>query len=182
MIALRNNRMLRFILLSGVPLVTALILLIGTVTLHVPGFSPLFFAHAMTRQATCVSTRGTQPTLCNQHNPIEQGCTQDARTVEAVFAFDAKNTLIGEVDLRHSQLCNALWVRTITFASAPQVRAVDALLSLNDGNVQDHQRNTRLPDHRLIAFTDMSQPTMLPKTVAGVFYLRGQTQPITILL
>jgi hypothetical protein len=97
-----------------------------------------------------------------------------------VSVFTNQNTLIGEVDLRHSNVCKSYWVRTIAYATTSQVQAVDAVFSFNDGQVQDHQTTSVQPGQRLIAFTDMSQPTMLAKTVAGVFHLRGQTQPMTI--
>lgn len=178
---LKNNRFQRILLLLGVPLVTTVVLLIGTVALRVPSFTLLSFAHAMTRQATCASTQGTQQTLCNQQNPIEQGCTQDAHTVEKVSVFNTQNALIGEVDLRHSQVCKAYWVRTIAYANASQVQAIDAILSFNNGNVQDHRNSNVQSGQRLIVFTDMVQPTIIPK-IAGVFHLRGQTQPLTISL
>jgi hypothetical protein len=156
-------------------------LLIGTVALHLPGVSLFSFAHAMTRQATCASTQGTQQTLCNQQNPIEQGCTQDAQTVEKVSVFDPQNTLIGEVDLRHSQTCQAYWVRTIAYANASHVQAVDAIISLNNGTIQDRQNSTVPSGQSLVVFTDMVQPTMAFK-IAGAFHLRGQTHPLTISL
>jgi hypothetical protein len=172
---MKNNHVQRIFLLLGVPLVTTLVLLIGTVALRVPGISPFSFAHAMT---TCVSTQGTNPILCNQQNPVAQGCTQDARTLEEVSAFDTKNTLIGKVQLRHSPACKTFWVRTIAIAS--QVQAVEATISLNDGQVQVHQNNDIQPDQRLVVITDMIQPTKNPRIVAGVFHLDGQTQPIII--
>jgi hypothetical protein len=177
---MKNNRVQRILLLLGVPLVTTLILLIGTVALRIPGFSPFSFAHAMALQPTCTSTQGAQQNLCNRQNPVVQGCTQDAQTLEEVSVFDTNNTLIGEVQLRHSQTCKALWVRTIANANASQVQAVDATISLNDGQVQDHQNTNAQPGQRLVVITDMIQPTMVPKTVAGVFHLGGQTQPMTI--
>lgn len=177
---LKNNRVHRVLLLLGVPLVTTLVLLIGTVELRVPGFSLLSFAHAMTLQPTCASTQGTQQDLCNQQSPVTQGCTKDAQTIEVVSVFNTQNILIGEVDIRSSKTCRAYWVRAIAYANASQVRAVDATISFNDGKVQDHQNNNAQPGKRLVAFTDMIQPTMVPKTVAGVFHLNGQTQPMTI--
>jgi hypothetical protein len=176
----KNKRILRILLLLGVPLVTTLMLLMGTAVLHTPGFSPFSFAHAMTLQSTCASTQGTQPNLCNQQNPVAQQCAQDAQSIEVVSVFTTQNTLIGEVDIRHSNICKASWVRTIAYTNASQVQAVDATISLNDGKVQDHQNTIVQPGQRLIAFTDMTQPTVLPKTLAGIFHLRGQTQPMTI--
>jgi Protein of unknown function (DUF2690) len=129
----KNNRVLRTLLLLAVPLATTLVLLISTVGLHSPGFSPLSFAHATMLQATCASTQGTQANLCNQQNPVTQGCVQDAQLTERVSVFTAQNTLIGEVDLRHSNRCKAYWVRTIAYANT-QVQAVHALILLNDGN------------------------------------------------
>src|SRR5262249_5854543 len=111
--ALKNNRIQHLLLALGVPFVTTLVLLIDTRGLRVPGFSPSSFAHAMTLQPTCASTQGTQQNLCNQQNPLTQGCVQDAQTLEAVSVFDTHNSLIGEVQLRHSQTCKTLWVRTI---------------------------------------------------------------------
>jgi hypothetical protein len=178
---LKNTRFQHTLLFLGVPLVTTLVLLIGTVALHLPGSSLFSFAHAMTLQATCASTQGTQQTLCNQHNPIAQGCTQDAQTVEKVSVFDPQNTVIGEVDLRHSQACQAYWVRTIANANASHVQAIDAIISFNNGTVQDHQKSTIQPGQRLLVFTDMVQPTMVPQ-FAGVFHLQGQAHPLSISL
>lgn len=177
---LKNARVQRILLLLGVPLVTTLVLLIGTIALHVPGFTLLSFAHAMAHQPTCASTQGTQPNLCNKQNPIAQGCTQDVQMLEVVSVFTKQNMLIGEVDLRYSNTCKSYWIRTIAYANAPQVRAVDAIISFDDGQVQDHQNNNAQPGQRLIVFTDMIQPTMLPKIASGVFHLYRQTQPITI--
>jgi hypothetical protein len=176
----KNHRVQRILLLLGVPLVTTLILLIGTAVFHIPGSSPFSFAHAMTLQSTCASTQGANPDLCNQQNPFAQGCTQDAQTIEAVAVFDTNNSLIGEVHLDHSQICKTLWVSAIANANASQVQAVDATISLNDGQVQDHQNSNVQSGQPVVATTDMIQPTMTPKTLAGVFHLSGQTQPIII--
>lgn len=178
---LKDARVLRILLLFGMPLVTTMILLISTITLRIPGFSLSSFAHAMTRQATCASTQGTQQALCNQQNPLEQGCVQDAQTAEKVSVFDLQNTLIGEVDLRHSQACQAYWVRTIAYANALQVQAIDAIISFKNGKVQDRQNSNTQPGQRFLVFTDIIQLTMVP-TIEGVFHLRGQPSPLTISL
>jgi hypothetical protein len=177
---MKNNRVQRILLFLGVPLVTTLVLLIGTFVFRIPGFSPFSFAHAMTLQPTCASTLGTDPNLCNQQSPFAQGCTQDAQTIEAVAVFDTNNTLIGEVHLDHSQTCKTFWVSTIANANVSQVQAVDATISLNNGQVQDRQNTNVQSGQALVAMTDMVQPTMAPKTLAGVFHLSGQTQPMTI--
>jgi hypothetical protein len=178
---LRNNRMQRIFLLLGIPLITTLVLLISTVGFRVPGFSLFSFAHSMTLQ-TCSNTQGTQQNLCKQQNPVTQGCTQDAQTLEEVSAFNEQNTLIGEVDFRHSQICKTYWVRTIAYANAPQVQAIDATVTFNDGKVQDHKNSNVQPGQSMVVFTDMLLSTPSPKTLAGVFHLSGQTQPMTILL
>jgi hypothetical protein len=170
---LKQLRLSQLLLLMGGPFVIALALLIGITALHAPAFSLLSLAHAMMLRSTCASTQGTQPNLCNQQNPAMQGCTQDAQTLEGVSVFTPQNALIGEVDLMHSTTCKTMWVRTIAYANAGDVQAIDATISLNDGQVQDHQTHRGHAGQRLVAATDMVQFSVFPKTLAGIFHLQG---------
>ena len=181
---LKNNQVLRFPLLLGIPLITTLVLLIGTTAFHLSSFSLLSFAHAMMLPSTCANTQGAQQNLCEGQSPTAQGCIQDAQTVELQSVY-FQNTLIGEVDLRHSITCNTYWVRTIGYANAtPQIQSVDATISLN-GKVHESTESSSPHGQRMIAVTNMlfwplTQKLRAAPSFSGVYRLGGQNPPITI--
>jgi hypothetical protein len=179
----KNKPMLRTLLILGVTSVTTLILVIGLVVLHIPGFSPLASAHAPQHQSTCATTSGTLLNLCDQQDPIVQGCAQDAQSIESVFAYH-QGTLIGEVDLRHSTLCNTYWVRTIAYASAiPPVNAIDAYITFTNGSVSDSGQIALQSGQPATVYTEMAyQHFSMSTNQYGTFHLTGTASPITISL
>lgn len=178
---IKSNQTLRTLLILGVTLVTTLVLVMGTVALRVPGFSLLAFAHAAVSGPTCATTKGTQQNLCEQQDPTEQGCANDAQSLEVETVYTKQNVLIGEVDLRHSATCKSYWVRTIAYANATQVQAIEAIMVFQNGKTDDaHQ--TVSNGQETIAVTNMLFviPTKNAPTRKGVFHMQGQAQPITI--
>ena len=181
---LRNNQVLRILLLLGVPLITTLVLLSGTVALHLPSFSLLSFAQAMTLPSTCANTQGAQQNLCEGQSPVTQGCIQDAQTIEHQSVY-FQNTLIGEVNIRHSDTCDTYWIRTIAYANVtPQVQSVSAIISLN-GKVHESKEKSSPRGQRMIAETNMlfwpfTQKLRVAPSFSGVYHLGGQNPPITI--
>jgi hypothetical protein len=151
---LKQNQASRLLLLVGLPLVTTLIVLAGVTALHLPGFSLVSLAHAMTRSSTCATTKGTQQDLCEGQNPGTQGCLQDAQTTEMQSVY-VQNTLIGEVDLRHSVTCDTYWVRTIAYANVmPQIQSLSATIAFN-GTVHERQERNAPRGQRMIVVTNM---------------------------
>jgi hypothetical protein len=178
---IKSNQTFRTLLILGVTLVTTLVLVLGTVALRVPGFSPLAFAHAIASGPTCASTKGTQQNLCEQQDPTEQGCANDAQSLEVETVYTNQNTLIGEVDLRHSATCKSYWVRTIAYTNATQVQAIEAIMSFQNGKTDDIQETTS-SGQETIAVTHMLFVIPMKKTPTrkGVFHVQGQAQPIII--
>jgi hypothetical protein len=151
--------------------------------LHIPGFLLLSTAHAQQNQSTCAATNGTQTNLCDQQDPAGQGCAQDAQTLERVPAYN-QGTLIGEVDLRHSNVCNTYWVRTIAYASAiPPVNAIDASITFTNGSVSDSGQIELQSGQPAIVYTEMSYKHFsISSNQYGVFHLAGTAPPITVSL
>jgi hypothetical protein len=89
--------------------------------------------------------------------------------------------LIGEVDLRHSATCKTYWVRTIAYANATQVQAIEAIMSFQNGKTDDDQETTS-GGQETIAVTNMLFVTPLKNAPIrrGMFHVQGQAQPITI--
>jgi hypothetical protein len=181
MITLRRkrNQTIRIILLVTLTSLTTLVLLLASMALHVSAFSPFSFAQAAT---TCASTKGTQQALCEQQDPVAEGCTADAHAIEFEAVYTAQNTLIGEVDLLRSLTCKTFWIRTIAYASVQQVQAIDAVISFSTGQKEDVNKTVISSEQATIARTKMVfvLPSKTPTNWAGMFYVQGQTQPITI--
>ena len=181
-----NNPVRRLVLILGISFVTTLALVWGTLALHTPGFALSAFAHAMAGHAsinaTCQSTKGAQPTLCEHQNPQTQGCITDAQSTEVQDVF-SRGMLIGEVDLRSSFTCKSFWTRTITYASAEGIiQAVHARVTFNDATTEDIPFSPNFLAARapIISFTDMTHGHF--SGGSGVFDLLGQSQPLTIAL
>lgn len=175
----KHNQTVRVILLLTITCITTLLLIIGSLAFHVSSFLPFSFAHAAT---TCATTKGTQQDLCEQQNPVEQGCTQDAHSIEVESVYTSQNKLIGEVDIRHSALCKTFWMRTIAYANAQQVEAIDAIISFHTGKVEDVKQIVSSSGQQIIARTNMVfvPLSIIPTNWKGMFHLKGQAQPITI--
>ncbi|GHO82344.1 hypothetical protein [Dictyobacter formicarum] len=176
----KHTQPVRIIILAAITCLTTLLVFFGSQLLHVSDFSFFSRAHAA---ITCASTHGTQQAVCEQQNPIVQGCTQDSHMIELQSVFTAQNELIGVVNLLHSAICKTYWINTLAYANAQQrVAAIDAVISFHNGRVED-VKHMVLPDGRqTIALTDMvfALPNIRPTNWAGTFFLKGQTQPITI--
>jgi Protein of unknown function (DUF2690) len=181
---LKQNQASRLLLLVGLPLVTTLIVLAGVTALHLPGFSLVSLAHAMTRSSTCATTKGTQQDLCEGQNPGTQGCLQDAQTTEMQSVY-VQNTLIGEVDLRHSVTCDTYWVRTIAYANVmPQIQSLSATIAFN-GTVHERQERNAPRGQRMIVVTNMlfwpaTQKLRVVTTFSGTYTFGGQIPSLTI--
>lgn len=158
---------------------TTLLLVFGSLVFHISSFSPFSLAHAAT---TCASTKGTQQEVCEQQNPDVQGCTQDGHVLERESVYTPQNTLIGEVDFLHSTMCKTYWVRTIGYANSQQIKAIDAIISFRNGKLEDIKKTVPSNGKQIIATTNMLfvLPRFTPTNWAGKFFLKGQTQPITI--
>ena len=181
---LKKNQIPRLLLLIGIPLVTTLILLVGVTALHVLGFSFFALAHAMTRSSTCATTKGTQQNLCEGQSPEAQGCLQDAQTVEMQSVY-VQNTLIGEVNLRHSVTCDTYWVRTIAYANiTPHVQSLSGTIAFN-GNVHERQEGSSPRGQRMIAVTTMlfwpfTQKLRVAASFSGTYTFGGQIPSLII--
>lgn len=181
MITLRrkHKRVVRVIFFVTLTSLTTLVLLLASVALHASAFSPFSFAQAAT---TCASTKGTQQALCEQQDPVAQGCTADAQTIEFEAVYTAQNKLIGEVDLMRSLTCKTFWIRTIAYANAQQVQAIDAVISFSTGQKEDVTKTVTSSGQATIARTKMVFVPLskTPMNWEGMFSVQGQTQPITI--
>ncbi|GCE15053.1 DUF2690 domain-containing protein [Tengunoibacter tsumagoiensis] len=188
MVKVMNNPTVRILLILGICLMTTFMLL-GVTVLHTRGFSSLMTrAHAATSNtATCATTKGTQPALCEQQDPIIQGCVHDAKTIEQhpVFQSNQQTTTLGEVDLRYSSTCKTYWVRTIAFVSAQKVfTAIHAMLLFHNQNKEDIVGTPTFPDPRIpyVAWTDMTTGPLVQYSGSGSFEMVGETQPLTVVL
>ncbi|HEY7417286.1 MAG TPA: DUF2690 domain-containing protein [Ktedonobacteraceae bacterium] len=181
MITLRRKRhqIVHIILLATLTSFTTCVLLLAGTVLHISALSPFSFAQAAT---TCASTQGTQQALCEQQDPVTQACTADAQTIEFEAAYTAQNTLIGEVDLRHSSMCKTVWIRTIAYANAQSVAAIDAIISFSTGQKEDVTKSVVSSGQAMRAWTKMAFVPLnkMPTNWEGVFSVQGQTQPIII--
>ena len=181
---LKKNQISRLLLLVGIPLVTTLILLVAVTALHVPGFSLFSLAHAMTRSSTCATTKGTQQNLCEGQSPEAQGCLQDAQTVELQSVY-VQNTLIGEVNLRHSVTCDTYWVRTIAYANVtPHVQSLSGTITFN-GTIYERQERNAPHGQRMIAVTNMlfwpfTQKLRVAPSFSGAYTFGGQIPSLNI--
>ncbi|HEY7418712.1 MAG TPA: DUF2690 domain-containing protein [Ktedonobacteraceae bacterium] len=175
----KHHQTARIIFLVTLTGLATCVLLLASTVLHISVLSPFSFVQAAT---TCASTRGTQQALCEQQDPTAQGCAADAQTIEFEAVYTARNTLIGEVDLRRSPTCKTLWIRTIAYASAQQVQAIDAIISFSTGQKEEVKKTVVSSGQAMIAVTKMVFVPLskMPTTWEGVFYVQGQTQPITI--
>ncbi|GCE09147.1 hypothetical protein [Dictyobacter aurantiacus] len=108
---------------------------------------------------------------------------QDSHIIELQSVFTAQNELIGGVSFLHSAICKTYWISTLAYASAQQqVAAIDAVISFQNGRVEDVKRIVLADGRQTSAITDMvfTLPNVRPTNWAGAFFLKGQTQPITI--
>lgn len=167
-----------------VPLVitclTKLLPFFGSQMLHV--FNVSLFS-SVQAAITCASTGGTQREVCEQQNPVAQRCTQDGHIIELQLVFTAQNELIGVVSFLHSAICKTYWISTLAYANAQHpVEALDAIISFQNGRVENVKRMVPADGRQTIAITDMVfvLPNVHPTNWAGTFFLRGQTQPIII--
>lgn len=176
----KHKHPVRMIILLVITCLTTLLLFFGSQMLHVSSFSLFSRARAA---ITCASIRGAQQAVCEQQNPIVQGCTQDSHIIELQSVFTAQNELIGVVSFLHSAICKTYWISTLAYANAQQrVEAIDAIISFQSGRVEDVKHMVPPDGRQTIAITDMvfALPNVLPRNWAGTFFLKGQTQPITI--
>jgi hypothetical protein len=68
---------------------------------------------------------------CNNQDPIQQGCAADATTVRTA-AILFQGTMVGRLDLRHSNACNSNWGRTFSF-----VKGGNAELTLDSPSLSE---------------------------------------------
>ena len=108
MITLKNNQTLRLPVILVISFVTTFVLIGAVILVRHQGlasFAPT--AHAATvNSATCASTKGTQPALCEHQDPVQQGCATDAETVKVEAAGGGKPfASLGSMELRYSPNC-----------------------------------------------------------------------------
>jgi hypothetical protein len=113
---MKYNQALRVLLFLGVALATTLTLLIGAALFHIPGFSPISFAHAQATEKTaiqapllCASTPNAQN--CTNQDPVVQGCAKDAQTVASKKILDAQGNTLATLQRRYSPTCHSEWGR-----------------------------------------------------------------------
>jgi hypothetical protein len=113
---MKHHQALRALLLLGVALATTLTLLIGAALFHVPGLSPISFAHAketgkaaIQAQSLCATTPNAQN--CTNQDPVVQGCTKDAQTVAFKKIIDAQGNTLATLQRRYSPTCHSEWGR-----------------------------------------------------------------------
>jgi hypothetical protein len=178
--AIKNNQMFRLLLTLGMSLITTLVLIGGAMAIHLQGFALSSFAHAMIRQSTCETTEGMDPALCEHQDPKAQGCAADAETIEAQDVFYQK-TLIGEVDLRFSPNCDSSWVRAMGYATANGIiKTIHATITFQNNTTEDIPGTPKFLVAPVIAYTDMTHLPIIPRVGAGIFEIKGQSQPITV--
>jgi hypothetical protein len=122
-----NNTNARLPLLIGIgSCLATLTLLLGLVLTHLPGLSPGLFALDLQtamgmRKPTCATVLQPTAALCNNQDPVTQGCTADAHTTLSADII-ANGTIIGKLERRHSPRCDTYWGRVFDFR--PQRRPV----------------------------------------------------------
>jgi hypothetical protein len=121
---IKDNQVLRPLLLLLVTLATTLTLLIGIEAFHIPGFSLISLAHAQeTRKAIikthslCASNPNTQN--CTNQDPIIQGCSKDAQTVAFKQILDAQGNILATLQRRYSPTCHSEWGRILDDGKQP---------------------------------------------------------------
>ena len=182
---MKNNHIPHLFLILGISFFTTLALIGGVTLTHFQGVALLGSAHAMTNVSspTCATTKGKNPQLCEHQDPIIQGCTTDAQTLEIEDAL-YQGEQIGEVDLRHSTNCGTYWVRTIAYQNTiGNVQAIHATVTFQNATHEDilivHQS---LPLHtEVLAYTDMTRSLNATPFGTGIFEIIGQaTTPIIV--
>lgn len=115
---IKNYQILRSLLMLGMAVATTIVLLMGSVALHVPGFSPLPTAHAAERdnagmQAQGQTTCASDPTAshCTNQDPMQQGCAKDAQTLAYAKISNLQGKLLATVERRYSPTCHSEWGR-----------------------------------------------------------------------
>lgn len=118
---IKNNRTLRALLLLGVTLISTLLLLIGSMSLHISGFSLTSFAYAAETGTTTNQVRLLQAMCtshpsgphCNNQDPVAQGCSKDAQTLALKEITNAQGELLATTQRRYSPICRSEWGRII---------------------------------------------------------------------
>lgn len=93
----------------------ALVLLTMLLLTHLPGFSPRLFALDLQtamgmRQPTCATAPQPTAALCNNQDPVAQGCVADVQTTASATIVE-NGTVIGRLERRHSPKCHTYWGR-----------------------------------------------------------------------
>ena len=121
----KNKAALRTLLILGITLITTLVLLVGTVTLHFPGFSLVSFAHAQDTgmmAAQTISLCASDPTdqHCTNQDPMVQGCYKDAQTIAFIEMYNPNAIHLAGVERRYSPTCHTEWGRIIKYGNGKQ--------------------------------------------------------------
>lgn len=123
--------------------------------------------------------------LCEQQDPVIQGCVQDAKTLDLQTIFQGNQITkpLGEVELRYSPTCKTYWVRTTAFITAKGVfKTIHAILLFHNQKKEDIVGTPIFPDTHgaYITWTDMTTTPILPNAGSGSFDFIGQIQPLTV--
>jgi hypothetical protein len=143
--------------------------------LYCLGSSPA--AHA---DSTCIGGSENIPISCDEQDPIQQQCVNDAQTPQTIPAM-YQGTLIGEVDMRFSPTCQTYWIRTIAYSSAlDMVYRVEAqICCFLDQTQQNDVGNHIWPeDGSRTVWTQMT--TTKPRFASGIFDLANHLQIIQL--